>query len=100
MPARDLLGSALTAPLGDEPDAPAVDGAALPAARRATATTFEVMLPFGAPLAQPAAESALDLIDELEDQLSVYRDHSEVSCLNANAADGPAEVEPRLFDLF
>src|SRR4051794_41739500 len=99
MPSPDLLGPALAALLGDEPAAPVVDVAVLRAARRAMATTFEVLLPFGSPLAQPAAEAALDLIDELEDQLTVFRDHSEVSRLNAAAADHAVEVAPNLFDL-
>jgi thiamine biosynthesis lipoprotein len=99
MPAPDLLGPALAALLGDEPAAPVEDVAVLRASRRAMATLFEVLLPFGSPMAQPAAEAALDLIDELEDQLTVYRDHSEVSRLNATAADRPVEVAPNLFDL-
>ena len=99
MPPRALLGHALAALLGDVPDAPVVDVAVLRASRRAMATTFEVVLPFGFPMAHPAAEAALDRVDELEDQLTVYRDHSDVSRLNATAADGPVEVEPGLFDL-
>lgn len=67
--------------------------------RRAMATRFEVALPFGTPHAVEAAEAALDAIDDLESQLTVYRDDSEVSRLNATAADGPVAVEPRLFDL-
>ena len=68
--------------------------------RRAMATTFEVALPYGTPDALAAAEDALDLIDALEDQLTVYRDHSEVSRLNAAAPAGrPVVVEPNLFDL-
>lgn len=67
--------------------------------RRAMATNFEVMLPFGPTHNQLAAEAALDCIDELEDQLSVYRDHSEVSGLNATAVAGAVKVESRLFDL-
>ena len=97
MPPRDVLGPALAALLGDEP--PVADVAVLRAARRAMATTFEVLLPFGSPLAQPAAEAALDLIDDLEDQLTVFRDHSEVSRVNATAAEQPVEVEQGLFDL-
>src|SRR4029079_12298670 len=85
--------------LGGEPAAPVVDVAVLRASRRAMATTFEVLLPFGAPQAQPAAEAALDLIDDLEDQLTVFRDHSEVSRLNATAVDRPVEVQQNLFDL-
>jgi thiamine biosynthesis lipoprotein len=98
MPLGDSLISSLSSLLSDEP-LPIVDVAVLRASRRAMATQFEVLLPFGAPDAQPAALTALDLIDDLEDQLSVFRDHSEVSRLNATAADGPVEVEPRLFDL-
>lgn len=68
--------------------------------RRAMATTFEVAIPAGShPDPVAAASTALDLIDELEDQMTVYREHSEVSRLNATAADGPVTVEPGLFDL-
>ncbi|MDY3556367.1 FAD:protein FMN transferase [Gemmata sp. JC717] len=68
--------------------------------RRAMATRFEVAIPAGShhdPVA--AAEGALDLIDELETQLTVYRDDSEVAQLNQAAANGFVEIEPRLFDL-
>jgi thiamine biosynthesis lipoprotein len=99
MPPPDLLGPALAALLGDEPVAPVVDVAVLRASRRAMATTFEVLLPFGSPQAQSSAEAALDLIDELEDRLTVFRDHSEVSRLNATAGDHPVEVAANLFDL-
>jgi thiamine biosynthesis lipoprotein len=80
--------------------APADEYALLRVSRRAMATTFEVALPYGTPDALDAATDALDLIDELEDQLTVYRDHSEVSRLNAAAAAGPVVVEGKLFDLF
>jgi thiamine biosynthesis lipoprotein len=46
-----------------------------------------------------AALAALDLVDQLEDQLSIYRPHSEVSEINRTAAEGHLEVEPRLFSL-
>jgi thiamine biosynthesis lipoprotein len=67
--------------------------------RVAMATSFEVVLPFGTPLAQQAAEDALDEIDRLEDQLTVYRDTSEVSSLNQKAATEEVVVEDRLFGL-
>ena len=41
-------------------------------ARRAMATTFEVVVPFGTPAALDLGEAALDRIDELEAQLTVY----------------------------
>jgi thiamine biosynthesis lipoprotein len=46
-----------------------------------------------------AALSALDLVAELEDQLSVYRDHTEVSAINREAAEWAVDVEARLFSL-
>ncbi|OWK36227.1 Thiamin biosynthesis lipoprotein ApbE [Fimbriiglobus ruber] len=91
-------GALLVPDLAAEPALPG-DLTLLRVSRRAMATTFEVAIPYGTADALPAAEDALDLIDDLEDQLTVYRDHSEVSRLNTTAADGPVEVEPRLFDL-
>jgi thiamine biosynthesis lipoprotein len=46
-----------------------------------------------------SALAALDLVDQLEDQLSVYRPHSELSRMNARAAAEPVTVEPRMFGL-
>jgi thiamine biosynthesis lipoprotein len=80
-----------------ELDAPC-DVTIVRASRRAMATLFEVLLPC-LPRASAAAEAALDLIDQLEDQLSVYRDSSEVSQLNARAPFERVAVEERLFDL-
>jgi thiamine biosynthesis lipoprotein len=62
-------------------------------------SSFEVRLPAGTPGAVDLACRALDLIDELELQLTVYRDDSEVSRLNATAHLGPVVVEPGLFGL-
>jgi thiamine biosynthesis lipoprotein len=67
--------------------------------RRAMATTFEVVFPIGTPDALVMGEAALDLIDALEDQLTVYRDHSEVCRLNRLAPVGAVGVEERLFGL-
>jgi thiamine biosynthesis lipoprotein len=60
---------------------------------------FEVRLGAKVPGAAELAGQALDRIDELESQLTVYRDDSEVSRLNATAHLGPVEVEPGLFQL-
>jgi thiamine biosynthesis lipoprotein len=68
-------------------------------ARRAMATDFEIILPFGTPSSQECAEAGLDLIDALEAQLTVYRDDSEVSRLNQNAAKAPVAVERELYGL-
>ena len=60
---------------------------------------FEIRLGTKVPGAVDLASRALDLIDELEAQLTVYSDDSEVSRLNATAHLGPVEVEPGLFGL-
>ena len=46
-----------------------------------------------------ASGDAFALIDELEDQMTVYRDHSTISQLNQRAFESPEVVEDRLFDL-
>ena len=69
-------------------------------ARRAMACQFEVFLNAGQyAFDTQTALAALDLVDRLEDQLSVYREHSEISRLNRRADDEAMAVEPRLFAL-
>jgi thiamine biosynthesis lipoprotein len=60
---------------------------------------FEVRLGTRVPAGLDLATRALDVIDALEAQLTVYRDDSELSLLNASAHLGPVAVEPGLFDL-
>jgi thiamine biosynthesis lipoprotein len=68
--------------------------------RRAMACQFEVALNTGQyPHGAAAAVATLDIVDRLEQQMTVYRDDSEISELNAAAYDSPVEVEARLFDL-
>ena len=69
-------------------------------ARRAMATTFEIVLPLGTPDAYTVADAGLDEIDRLEQQMTVYRDDSELALINARAALEPVRVEESLFDLF
>ena len=64
------------------------------------ACQFEILLPATTPSAVEAASAALDEIDRLEDQMTVYRDTSEVSRINLRAATTPMHVEGRLFGLF
>ena len=70
---------------------------------RAMATDFAVILNETLPddPRQPLrwASEALDLVQVLEDQLSVYRPHTELSQLNRAAAAGQVSVEARLFAL-
>jgi thiamine biosynthesis lipoprotein len=70
------------------------------ASRRAMACQFEIALPANTPSAVEAASAALDEIDHLEDQMTVYRDTSELSRINLLAAATPVPVEDRLFELF
>src|SRR5688572_28976880 len=99
-PAGQVLGAAEEVrALLEEPPQETQDAVLLRFGRRAMATTFEVILPFGTAGAQGLAENALDLIDALEAQLTVYRDDSEVSRLNQHAYNRPIPVEANLFQL-
>jgi thiamine biosynthesis lipoprotein len=67
--------------------------------RAAMACQFEVFLHPHDRIFVPAVLQALDLLEDLEQQMSVYRSDSELSRLNRTAAAGPIEVEPRLYEL-
>ena len=67
--------------------------------RSAMACQFEVFLRPQDRAHVGAVQDALDEIDRLEAQMTVYRDDSEVSRLNRAAAGGPQPVESRLYDL-
>ncbi len=82
---------------GDGPNAGRPD--LVTVSRPAMGSYFEVRVPSSTPGAVDLACRALDLIDALEAQLTVYRDDSEVSRLNATAHLGPVEVESGLFHL-
>src|SRR5262249_163857 len=69
-------------------------------ARHAMATRFEVVLYGANPISLPAAgEEALDEIERLEAQLSLYRPSSEIARINARAAHEPVRVTPSVFAL-
>jgi thiamine biosynthesis lipoprotein len=76
------------------------DGYLLQIGRRAMACEFEVLLNAGQyPGASEAALRAFDLVDELEAQMSVYRETSEICHINRRAAEESVPVESRLFRL-
>jgi thiamine biosynthesis lipoprotein len=82
------------------PQAPATrEGFWLHLARSAMACKFEITLPSELQEYLDAAHGALDAVERLEDQLSIFRDGSELAVLNRTAADGPVVVEERLFAL-
>lgn len=68
--------------------------------RRAMASEFEVCFPAAAHRqGTECALEALDLVEELERQISYFRPESELSRINRLAAEEPVEIEPQLFDL-
>ncbi len=82
------------------PPAAATDRYLLRLARRAMACSFEVFLNAGQHRQSTAAAlAALDLVDRLETQLTVYCETSEVSQLNLAASFSAVEVEQSLFSL-
>ncbi|MFI4876815.1 MAG: FAD:protein FMN transferase [Blastopirellula sp. JB062] len=85
----------------DPPQSSAEQGSYLvEVSREAMACTFAIYLNAGQhPLGAEAAVAALDKIDQYEDQLSIYRSHSEASRINAAADFAPIAIESRFFDL-
>ncbi len=87
----------------DEPRREPTSGATIRLATAAMATDFAVILNEALPddPRQPLrwASEALDVVHLLEDQMSVYRPHTELSQLNRVAVSRPVRVEERLFEL-
>ncbi len=88
---------------GEESRCEPNSGATIRLATSAMATDFAVILNEALPddPRQPLrwASEALDLVHLLEDQMSVYRPHTELSQLNRVAASRRIQVEERLFEL-
>lgn len=78
---------------------PATDGYWLHVNRAAMACRFEVTLPISDRAGVLVACDALAEVDRLEDQLTIFRESSEVSDINRNAAAAPVEVEASLYAL-
>lgn len=99
-----LAGRLLPSTVEDGPLQPAAaaadDSYLYQVSRKAMACNFEITLPIE--LAAEKTESALaalDVVEHLEEQLSVFRTESEVSRLNRTAAQGAVVVEPELWQL-
>lgn len=68
--------------------------------RQAMASDFQLHLVAGRDaVGSEAALAALDVVDKVETQLTVFRETSEVLEINRRAAAEPVAVEPRLFEL-
>ena len=69
-------------------------------ARQAMATRFEFVLHGPNPASlRAAAEEALDEVERIENQLSLFRPHTDIARINAGAAAGPVRVAPEVFRL-
>ena len=67
--------------------------------RTAMACRFEVTLPGEDSRHVGAAREALDEVDRVEEALTIFRDSSEVTRVNAQAAEGPVALSDTLFPL-
>lgn len=67
--------------------------------RRAMACSFEVTIGSEHAHHVPAAGTALDGVDAIEDQLTIFRETSAIADLNRRAALEPVAVDRALFDL-
>lgn len=74
-------------------------GSTIRLSTRAMATEFAVVMNPGPSQQITWASDALDMLHELEQVMTVYRDHSELSRVNLEAATGPASMDPRLFEV-
>ena len=84
---------------GSQSETPAQSSDLLRASRPAMGSYFEIRLSAIAPGAIDLADRALNLVESLESQMTIYRPDSEISLLNASAHLAPFPVEPRLFAL-
>lgn len=95
-----LKGSAASPQASTASPNAAGGGYLLQYAARAMACEFEVTLAASRQAgADPLPLEALQLVETLEQQLTVYQPTSELSAINAHAGERPIEVEPRLFEL-
>ncbi|MBA2645835.1 MAG: FAD:protein FMN transferase [Pyrinomonadaceae bacterium] len=67
--------------------------------RSAMACRFEVTMPPSEHSGVVVARDALDEVDRLEEQLTIFRESSEVTFINQEAASAPVRVESTLFEL-
>lgn len=95
---RDLL-RALRPNDAEQRGASVPASALLRAKRAAMGSFFEIALPAHAPESLALAERALDRIDALESQMTIYREDSELALINALAHEAPVACEPGLFGL-
>jgi FAD:protein FMN transferase len=84
---------------GVAPQAPASGKAWIRLSRRAMACSFEVTIASEDTCDLPAVRAALDHIDRIEDQLTIFRNSSAIAEINRRAGAEPVAVDRVLFDL-
>jgi FAD:protein FMN transferase len=94
--AQDWVGSATELITDRFPLAPIL---LVEATRRAMACEFSVRYHQTDYQLADSALEAFDLVEAIEDRLTIYRDKSEVIAINCEAASGPVTVDSELFDL-
>ena len=98
---RHLAEQVGDAILGGSPNerTPPIAGPTIRLSTRAMACEFHVLLNTGPNSAAETwfASDALDLVHRLEDQMTVYREQSELIAINQSAGVGAVIVEPGLF---
>ena len=92
VPRRRFLAPAPAAPIADE-------AYWIKLQRRAMACRFEITLDSRDAAFVPVAQEALTLVDDIEAQLTVFRDTSELVHLNRHAAIEPVPCDRTLFGL-
>ena len=80
-------------------DLPAAGNAWIRLSRRAMACSFEVTIASGDARDLPVARAALDGIDRVEDQLTIFRNSSVIADINRRAAAEPVAVDRTVFEL-
>jgi FAD:protein FMN transferase len=95
----DLTRRTLLSLRRSQPAAATPEGYWLHLGRPAMACRFEVTLPSELQRHLDAAQAALDAVDRLEEQLSIFRESSELSFINREAAGRAVPVEGRLLAL-
>lgn len=83
---------------GDERSRPH-GGSTIRLTTQAMACDFSVVMNQGASADLMTAADALEIVHELEDQMTVYRSGSELSRLNRSAFENAVKVEARLFQI-
>src|SRR5262245_30901804 len=102
--AAEALGDALIGPPQPLPPPRSVVGVQpgshlLSVSREAMACLFEVVFDATEREGTEAAVAALDLVAALEEQLTIYRDTSEIAAINRRAGEEAVVVEEGLFQL-